>query len=1090
MKITDHQEHAAHMKAVNNKRTTIEKTLKNLKAQLPRSHALVYNQIIDQIAKLEKQLDQIDKDEKHLFGYFHGLMGGIRGICNVDGDLCLEGLTCAAGYGAVWGKISSCANGFSDLALSLFKAMNVSWLMVTIKLMEELGINVNDMTVDSFHDKCKEMSSCSPHFRVYDSCLRGRTNIILNLYEASRIPGPKGSDLLTSAAKHIVRLFSVSGNHNFLNAVPFDLANRYTGEQKVVDALYWNPTITLRETKTVMFGDQIMENFGVRYIKSFLPNIRSYNFETKAELMKHNEGKVCTLEENLFGKDKDIPKTTHDPAVVNNIMVQQMVTALYSNLRDIIKDEYQATPTITNPKRFHCIVPFNKPQSSLEQNPNYFYKLEEIMTERSDVIFQRTARKSVSGEYQTPSTKKVISPVVTPFIKTKKVTHKQLVNNTEKLNGVLALMGKYSHDFFLYPWCIAKPSQGDPQGLFLRTGIKSLALNGILKVFGESPCLWSNNHIHIDDHGAQRTNYVRSTSSDAGEVVNIDCTVHDANYSIRTLPPFSSTTTATAFDVMKTIFNHLAGKDFEKGVKTTIIVFDQSFCVQKAMEEGKRNESSKKNKKTPPSFNDFKEGNLGSHAKGKFMQVVAGDRHGSRMKMQGRIGDRVRALINPSDEVWSAEDKQWLVDLLSKQPGATIKIAGVGNTSEERQHWFTITLSADKQIRVKDEGKALQREDTEVIRLALLEIMQGRNVLVVGTDTDLWLIAALNLSKKFLANGSTWDGLGKLFVNRMKQSSTVEDRCLVDCNDLVQLIINNSNLQTLDASLRVPNVVVAIIAMGGDTTSGIVQVSHSTGIKLFVENAGRIGSLVSPSTDCAGHLLKVDYIPFQKYYKLLFVSRCPSLFVEKWKGMSCQEQHDFVETKSWNKMMETMATHYITNLCMFMMSEENLMFCILRVQSRINRWNNTEFQCPSLDFKNFGFEVYLKNGSIVSEPTDAEIQVNFETSIEDQQIKSVWPKCTRDRKGRPYNSSFEKLYGTPQGVPKNILRDALQHERGSDDTNNVNDEEAADTTHALQAEMVQGAGAFFGEDEVIHMTENIAGCAGRSDIDYVLNEGG
>jgi hypothetical protein len=165
--------------------------------------------------------------------------------------------------------------------------------------------------------------------------------------------------------------------------------------------------------------------------------------------------------------------------------------------------------------------------------------------------------------------------------------------------------------------------------------------------------------------------------------------------------------------------------------------------------------------------------------------------------------------------------------------------------------------------------------------------------------------------------------------------------------------------------------------------------------------------------------------------KVLYVSRCASLFFSLWKGLSEAEMKRKILELEWLIMMRTCARKYVGELEMLMISIENLNHCRDRVLSRVNRWNNASVAEPCQSFKNKGFDVYLVDGRILSEPRDKDIsESEYESSI-----MSVWPTVTRDKNGKPFNSSIRQLFDDVAGhavfVDEAIRRNVAQN--GDDD---------------------------------------------------------
>jgi len=239
-----------------------------------------------------------------------------------------------------------------------------------------------------------------------------------------------------------------------------------------------------------------------------------------------------------------------------------------------------------------------------------------------------------------------------------------------------------------------------------------------------------------------------------------------------------------------------------------------------------------------------------------------------------------------------------------------------------------------------------------------------------------------------------------------------------------------------------------------------------------------------------GHRLKLNVAGFEKFIKLLYVLRATGVFVAKWRGMSDMEKLRTLESLEWRHMMRTMASRYITDLFMFMISKENLVYCGYRVQSRINIWNNADTDNVTIKFRNLGFQVLHGKHVIKEDPTDEDVLAL------DFGIFDVWATCTRDKDGRPYNASFMELYGVSTGAADIVLkaaRERYSRARNIGQTADFSDSsvdcdadvEPDDTNEALQQGLLDGARCIATFDDLV---SEIEGCCGDEDVSFILEE--
>lgn len=304
---SDLQETELIMNEKNNRRLALKRKIVFFRKSLDALYAKCLNDIGDaeqkakfnsEVSKALEALDNIDLETPHLIGNLHATFAGIRALFKVHGELMMRGLVDVAGFGAKWEKLEKCANGYSDIALGLFQAMNIAWLAELIQFISSTYATetIEEMNV---YGMCNFLSKHSRTFLAYDRALRLHIPMVMDLDEAGDIRGLDGTDLLLSSLKRLMGLFSISGNHKYVNHLPQEIAQRLTAKQKDVDAIDQNPNQINRDTGTVMHFDKYNENLNIRVLKHANPHPKPSTVVREGELVKFLPYSTKLLERQL-----------------------------------------------------------------------------------------------------------------------------------------------------------------------------------------------------------------------------------------------------------------------------------------------------------------------------------------------------------------------------------------------------------------------------------------------------------------------------------------------------------------------------------------------------------------------------------------------------------------------------------------------------------------------------------------------------------------------------------------------------------------------------------------------------------------------
>ena len=666
-----------------------------------------------------------------------------------------------------------------------------------------------------------------------------------------------------------------------------------------------------------------------------------------------------------------------------------------------------------NPRVF-CVVKDGASQPVEQENADFF--------EHQDRIAEERSRDAISKQIKQYGYGKVIYKFLMSHCKPKVLTQKALTKIRTSYQRLVCIMSRKDADSLLWPICMGHMDEALTEGIHLYKNKKSCAVQAWSDCFGSKATNYST-FITIDPlTKLEECNHI--ASSDQSVRYKISRRIHDGCFTIRHMGKLSKN--PSGWSVIMQFLQQVCGKDFHEGVEVSVIVFDQEGEISKMLETQTRDIG----KESKPQITKFEDGLLRGTLGASFMMDLVGERNRGRRQIMTVIFNRIHALelwnLDPSKELslWSNTDYSNFLRMVGTNE---IRLAGIGEKIEDRQQVFRVYVR-DNKILVDRLGSYFNQEDTEVVHQAGLAIFGNStssssstststtmlqeelcHTEIIGNDTDLFVASVLLINNHMHKLGVEMDSIGKLFVRRNLDPKS-KNCGIICCNDFVSLIREQNNLQHLEKEMRVVEVVAVTIALGGDTTNSMYHMGQKKGMEVYLKHAPSFKGLVRRNhNDSDHHEFSLNFESFVELMKTWYVYRKPITFTNNWKGIiGNDEKERFIRGLDYTHMMYLTAQREIEELQWYMISFENLKFCVGRIDTRLNRWAMARIGVYVKNFRNKGIDVYLINGNIITQPIDMDIKL--------EEVKRVWPSVTRNAKGIPINGSCDVLYGTPDGA--------------------------------------------------------------------------
>ncbi len=407
-----------------------------------------------------------------------------------------------------------------------------------------------------------------------------------------------------------------------------------------------------------------------------------------------------------------------------------------------------------------------------------------------------------------------------------------------------------------------------------------------------------------------------------------------------------------------------------------------------------------------------------------------------------QIYDTINGLLTQSFVHWSQSLRTAMAALC--KDGATFSITGIGGDLAQKRklHTFSIIPSRSHPRTVQRrtvDSLRWNREDSEVLGVLVDGVLgSGEGAVLYAFDQDFINIGLVAHAR---AVGAGTPIAGTLFVRQKEQLvagqpeeyanvSALYDK--LESDEETNHFAGRAELQAFGRSpargLRALFVVVASMALGRDSLSGIPGVSHEKGLLRYRDLAGWVGALVRAATDAEaedGHEIVVDKDAMVRFYLHQFVARKPSTFVARWSALGVAEQARELAKLDYIGAERTMAGAVMPNIVDLMpaLIPSDSSKCIITTLTRLltdqlTAWNNTAVQKPD-GFRYQSLVAVIKNGDATH---DIEAPAVAKLDAADH-VVSVWVSFPRGTNRLPQNPRTMAFYfGAEEGLGQAILR--------------------------------------------------------------------
>jgi hypothetical protein len=279
--VSDTQEYALVMKYRDQLRLNYQSKINNLT-----KCTTTGNDFKVEIDELIKKRNEVDLLRLHLWGPFHGSMGGIRGWGRSN-DFILRKIVCWTGHSAAIEKILTCSYGYYHLAMGINTSLLLGWIIEGVHIYDQLELDI-DKTIK---EKLLFLSKHSRTFAIYDYILRIDLSKLLNLDDSWRLQGEDGYNMLISSLIDIIGWYAMHGNHNLTYAVAYMLRSLRTSKEIEIAAAKKHPTAVNKQTHTAVAYDYFME-YLVKKMKSSIPYAYKSTIMEQVERVFYTPGQL------------------------------------------------------------------------------------------------------------------------------------------------------------------------------------------------------------------------------------------------------------------------------------------------------------------------------------------------------------------------------------------------------------------------------------------------------------------------------------------------------------------------------------------------------------------------------------------------------------------------------------------------------------------------------------------------------------------------------------------------------------------------------------------------------------------------------
>lgn len=386
-----------------------------------------------------------------------------------------------------------------------------------------------------------------------------------------------------------------------------------------------------------------------------------------------------------------------------------------------------------------------------------------------------------------------------------------------------------------------------------------------------------------------------------------------------------------------------------------------------------------------------------------YLMELVGDRSkgGGREQVAAAMGNTftVSDMANLGDHP--------LIKAMKSNHNNVLGFAGIGTDESE--------CSGSRLLNYDREGALIgeylsgthHQEDTKLIYLAILDVLQGRNVLIKADDTDIWMIAMLILSKYI----NQFHTMGTLFVETTNRIVDGHDTNLINCNEAALSVLKCEKLSHIEnAEVRMFTFVTVCIALGGDTTHATMGVSHQKGVPNVLKYLKcYIGNLVIPATDEEaeeGWFYMIDFEAYKRMTMVIFMELHHTNFCDHWDSKSEAERCRWMTDLGYVEMEKQVASFALLKFA-FMPSVPNLKFCKGRSLTRAHTWYVADFnstrQVPLMGFEATEYLGHGLGGGFKRHSEPHPDMIPYDKC-------SMAPQFTRNEKGELMNTPFNILF--------------------------------------------------------------------------------
>jgi hypothetical protein len=461
-------------------------------------------------------------------------------------------------------------------------------------------------------------------------------------------------------------------------------------------------------------------------------------------------------------------------------------------------------------------------------------------------------------------------------------------------------------------------------------------------------------------------------------------------------------------------------------IEMIYFVEDVGGCLQKLYTELLRDWKAKQKKdykaSTCPLASFTLDGEVPSGIASGWLASRYGDRHGFRKWWKSAWYDLIHTCTS---------------EVAQKLKGHNVRFCGIGHTEEQQKQVFEIRSDNPGNCIAIESLESDNREDTNLVGMAMHETSNQRNALIWVEDGDLPQIAILNLSEYLCTR--MHDQIGTIFIRFSAQSVQIEDKSYFDeqfinCNELGMSIINHPGLQHLNQDLRIPTIVVLMIILGGDTTS-YIYMPYEKALAWYLEHADFVGALVrnvsederSQGFDMWG----IDEDAVTRLIIMLYARRNPATVIPLWTKYTHDEQTSILKGLTYLQVCQVVAHEHLPKIFRYVMSMDNLKEHLKRTMSRLHCWSHaSRLKVP--DVPQLGFEYKFHNKDIAlpevfkKAPTYANV-----AQLRDDGYEVVMVQPTIHEVNITHVELFGKNGLSPQEVVRGAQKAAEKQARGS-----------------------------------------------------------